>query len=115
MSIFNRRPVPEVDVTIAGAAVDDVLLDVREPDEWYAGHAPGAVWVPLADLESARFQLPMNRRIVVVCRSGVRSATATQVLLEWGFDAVNLAGGMLAWAQAGHPVVTDEGGSGTVR
>lgn len=115
MSIFNRRPVPEVEVTAAGPSETDVLLDVREADEWHAGHAPGAVWVPLRELESVRFELPMNRRIVVVCRSGARSATATQALLDWGFDAVNLAGGMQAWARMGHPVVTDAGVPGAVR
>ena len=47
-----------------------MLLDVRNADEWEAGHAPAAKWVPLGELEGARFQLPINRQIVCVCRSG---------------------------------------------
>lgn len=115
MSIFQRRSVPEVDVTAVSAMLDgDVLLDVREADEWEAGHAPGATWVPLGSLEGARFDLPMNRRVVCICRSGNRSASATDALAQWGFDAVNMAGGMAAWEAAGLPVVRDDGSPGRV-
>lgn len=93
-----------------------VLLDVREADEWEAGHAPEAVHVPLASLagEHELGALPRDRRIVAVCRSGGRSAAATSALVDAGYDAVNLDGGMRAWAGAGLPVVTDAGGPGTV-
>lgn len=115
MSVFNRRPVPEIDaVTVAGLVEREILLDVRNADEWEAGHAPDAWFVPLGELESWRFRLPMDRRIVAVCRVGQRSATATELLLEWGHDAVNLAGGMRAWAEAGLPVVRDDGSPGSV-
>ena len=115
MTVFRDRPVPHVDAVAAHALLGEaVLLDVREPDEWAAGHAPDAWFVPLGELESARFQLPVNRRIVCVCRSGQRSALATDLLLQWAFDAVNLEGGMQAWAAAGLPVVRDDGSPGTV-
>jgi rhodanese-related sulfurtransferase len=96
--------IPEVDPAAAAALVRDgaLLLDVREPDEWEAGHAPGAVHLPLGRLPNER-PAP-GCRIVVVCRSGRRSAEATRALLAWGYDAVNLAGGMQAWAAAGLPV-----------
>ena len=115
MSMFHGNRVPEVSAVDAerGAAAS-VLLDVREADEWEAGHAPSAQWIRLADLEGARFQLPMNRRIVCVCRSGVRSARATEALLAWGFDATNMAGGMKSWAQSGLPVVRTDGTPGEV-
>jgi rhodanese-related sulfurtransferase len=115
MSMFQGNKIPEVTAIDAeSGAAATVLLDVREPDEWEAGHAPSAQWIPLGDLEQARFQIPMNRRIVCVCRSGVRSARATQSLLDWGFDASNMVGGMKAWAEAGLPVVRTDGTPGEV-
>ncbi len=115
MSMWQGQRIQEVDATDASAGREhNVLLDVRETDEWEAGHAPGARWVRLGDLESARFQIPINRRIVCVCRSGVRSARATEQLLQWGFDAVNMTGGMKAWAAQGLPVVRDDDSPGTV-
>ena len=91
-----------------------VLLDVREPGEWIAGHAPEAVHVPLGALQHQARELPLDGRIVVVCRSGARSAAAARWLNASGFDAVNLAGGMEAWAAAGLPVVDDRGEPGWV-
>ena len=111
--------VPSVDPAGARALLEEgaVLLDVREDDEWDAGHAPDATHVPLGDLAAAheRGDLPSDdRRIVAVCRSGGRSAAATQALRGAGYDAVNLEGGMRAWASTGLPVVTDAGGPGAV-
>ena len=115
MSMWQGQRIQEVDSEEATAGREhNVLLDVREADEWEAGHAPGAQWVPLAELESARFKIPINRRIVCVCRVGGRSAKATAQLVQWGFDAVNLAGGMKAWAAEGYPVVRDDGAPGQV-
>ena len=81
-----------------------LLLDVREPAEWQAGHAPEASPLPMGQVLDHRSDLPRDRRIVVVCRSGGRSAAVTESLRRWGFDAVNLSGGMCAWAAAGLPV-----------
>lgn len=96
------------------AGAHQVLIDVRGEDEWKAGHAPGAVWMPLGRVEIARFELPINRRIVCVCRVGERSARAAALLLQMGFDAVNLEGGMVEWQARGLPVVRDDGEPGTV-
>jgi rhodanese-related sulfurtransferase/DMSO/TMAO reductase YedYZ molybdopterin-dependent catalytic subunit/glyoxylase-like metal-dependent hydrolase (beta-lactamase superfamily II) len=104
---------PQVGARAAKALMDDgaLLLDVREPDEWHAGHAPAAMLVPMGTVRAKQAELPRDRRIVVVCRSGGRSAAVTESLRGWGFDAVNLAGGMCAWTAAGLPVVAagDEG------
>jgi len=115
MSMFHSKKIPEVSsVDAESGASQHILLDVREADEWEAGHAPGAQWIPLGDLEGARFQLPMNRRIVCVCRSGARSAKATDALNGWGFEAANMTGGMKDWAKSGLPVVRDDGTPGEV-
>jgi rhodanese-related sulfurtransferase len=90
------------------------LLDVREADEWDAGHAPEAVWIPMGDLEARVDELPRDRRIVVICRSGARSHRVAGVLLGAGFDAVNLDGGMRAWAGEDFAVVASDGLPGTV-
>jgi rhodanese-related sulfurtransferase len=108
--------VPEVEADEAQALAESgaVLLDVREPDEWQAGHAPGARWLPLGEVAARVDDLPREQRIVAVCRSGARSGRATEFLVAQGLDVVNLAGGMKAWAAAGHPVVTDDGAPGDV-
>lgn len=99
--------VPEVD---AAALPDDaVLLDVREPDEWVAGHAPGAVHVPLGELARRVGDLPQGGELHVVCRSGGRSAQATRALNQAGYSAVNVAGGMQAWAAAHKPMASENG------
>lgn len=96
-------------VDAARAATDDsvLLLDVREDDEWAAGHAPGALHMPLSALDAAA--VPSDRPVVAVCRSGNRSGQAAAVLAVAGVDVVNMTGGMKAWSQAGLPVVTDDG------
>ena len=94
-------------------AAGALLLDVREPDEWRTGHAPDAVLLPMAQVSAGRDTIPDGARVVVVCRSGGRSAAVTQSLRASGVEAFNLAGGMCAWAAAGLPVVTpgvDTGG-----
>jgi DMSO/TMAO reductase YedYZ molybdopterin-dependent catalytic subunit/glyoxylase-like metal-dependent hydrolase (beta-lactamase superfamily II) len=98
---------PQVGARAAHALVDAgaLLLDVREPDEWRVEHAPDARLVPMGQVKARAGELSRDRRIVVVCRSGGRSAAVTDALRAWGFDAVNLAGGMCAWAAAGLPVV----------
>ena len=90
-----------------------VLLDVRESDEWAAGHAPDAVHVPLARVgdTAARFA---DQEVLTVCRSGGRSATAAETLAQAGIKVRNVAGGMTSWAEAGFPVVRDDGAPGAV-
>ncbi len=96
---------------LAGGAM---LLDVREAGEWAAGHVPGARHMPLRVLPDLVAHLPRDRKIVVVCRSGRRSAHGTTLLRRAGLDAVNLRGGMQAWAAAGLAVETNVGVPGVV-
>lgn len=83
------------------------LLDVREDDEWAAGHAPQARHIPLGQLGARTAEIPQDTDIYVICRSGGRSARAAQALNGW--RAVNVGGGMQDWAAAGKPMVTDSG------
>lgn len=82
-----------------------VLLDVREQNEWAAGHAPGAVHIPLSDLPTRFGELDADAPILVMCHSGARSARATQWLNDAaGLDAANVDGGIVAWQGTGLPV-----------
>jgi rhodanese-related sulfurtransferase len=85
------------------------LLDVREDDEWTAGHAPEAVHVRLGELGVRAGELPHDREVYVICRSGARSAYAAQTLAAAGFSTVNVADGMTGWAVAGRPMVSADG------
>jgi rhodanese-related sulfurtransferase len=73
------------------------VLDVREPSEYHQGHIPGSVLIPLGTLPERLQDLPSDRQIVVVCRSGYRSGTATKILRTAGLQALNMVGGMNAW------------------
>ena len=94
------------------ADVDDsaLLLDVREVDEWRAGHAVGAVHLPMMSVPARLDDVPRDRDVVVVCRVGARSAQVVGYLLAQGWDRVrNLDGGMVAWAQAGRAMASEDG------
>ena len=88
---------------------DAVLLDVRQVEEYEAGHAPMATLIPLAELPDHLEDLPRETLLVCVCRSGGRSKRAATYLLEQGFDVVNVEGGMLAWVAADLPFESDAG------
>lgn len=98
--------VPEIDVHEARRRVDAgaVFIDVRESDEHAAARIPGATLLPLSEFPRRFEELPLGREIVVHCRSGARSARATEFLRAHGYDAVNVEGGILAWAEEGLPV-----------
>lgn len=106
------------DITVDEAAAiiecGGVLLDVREPDEWQAGHAPDARFIPMSAVIARLEELPDDQPIAVICRSGGRSAAVTEDLLARGYDASNVAGGMQAWAASERQVVTDGGAPGMV-
>lgn len=110
----TRQQLPSIDVIGAADAPDAVLLDVREPAEWDAGHIAGALHLPMSQLTERVDEVPAGRRVVCVCRSGNRSGQVTAWLLAQGVDAVNMDGGMLQWAAAGQPVVATSGGPGRV-
>jgi rhodanese-related sulfurtransferase len=86
---------------------DVYLLDVREDDEWTAGHAPEAVHIRLGDLGARGGELPQEREIYVICRSGARSQYAAQGLTGAGLKAINVSDGMTGWAVAGLPMVSE--------
>jgi rhodanese-related sulfurtransferase len=96
---------------IPAASVPDGawLLDVREDDEWRAGHAPSATHIPLGQLGARTSEVPKDQAIYVICRSGARSARATAALSGAGWKAINVAGGMQDWAAAGRPMAADSG------
>lgn len=116
MNTMGTSPTPQLGVVEAVAKLQEgaLLLDVREINEWNAGHAPEAVHVPLGELGSHVDRLDPAQEIVVICRSGRRSDDAAGALRSIGFDAFNLAGGMQAWQKAGRDVRTPSGDPGTV-
>jgi len=99
--------VPEVSVQELPA--DAVILDVREDDEWAAGHVEGATHVPLGEVPARLGELPDADPLYVICRSGNRSGRAVAWLGQQGIETVNVAGGMRAWAASGRPMVADTG------
>lgn len=107
-------PPPVPSVRPSEVAEDAFLLDVREPDEWAAGHVSGALHIPIREVIARMPEIPRAGRVVCVCRVGARSAQVTAYLVEQGYDAVNLDGGMAAWAADGRPMVSETGQPATV-
>jgi rhodanese-related sulfurtransferase len=99
-------PVAEVGVEeLAARPAGAFLLDVREPEEYAHGHAPGAISIPQADLATRLAEVPRDRPVFVICQGGVRSLRAAQFLKQVGIaDVVSVRGGTEAWRQAGKPV-----------
>ncbi|MFP3989169.1 rhodanese-like domain-containing protein [Streptomyces sp. E11-3] len=114
MAFGSGVPTVGVDVLSDG----DFLLDVREDDEWQAGHAAGALHLPMSEFVARYGELteaaPDAGKVYVLCRVGGRSAQVAQYLLQQGVDAVNVDGGMQAWEASGRPVVDDKGQPGAV-
>jgi rhodanese-related sulfurtransferase len=82
-----------------------LLVDVRQPDEWNTGHAPHARLIPLGSLPRRLAEIPRDREVLLICRSGNRSSSAQRQLLQLGYEQVfNVSGGMHAWARAALPV-----------
>ncbi len=106
------------EISAANAAIKvaqgTYLLDVRNDDEWEAGHATDAHYVSLAQLPDRLEELPNDNEIIVICRSGARSLKAAKLLTARGFSAANLTGGMQSWAASGLPVVNASGAPGEV-
>ncbi|TLQ44813.1 rhodanese-like domain-containing protein [Streptomyces marianii] len=108
---MNFAQLPSVDA--ASVPAGGLVLDVREDDEWAAGHVEGAMHIPISDFVARIGEVTEavagGRRAYVMCRVGGRSAQVTQYLVQQGIDAVNIDGGMQAWDSAGRPMVTDSG------
>ncbi|MBA9002317.1 rhodanese-like domain-containing protein [Thermomonospora cellulosilytica] len=103
--MFFGQDVPAVGVTEVPQGA--YLLDVREQDEWDAGHAPDAVHIPMSELNDRAAEIPQDREVYVVCRVGGRSAQVTVALNNAGWTARNVDGGMQQWAAAGLPMVSE--------
>ena len=104
---MSWSPVPEV--SVAALPADAVLLDVRDDDEWIAGHAPDAVHIPMPDLADRLDDIPDADELYVICRTGGRSARVAEYLNANGWDAVNVDGGMMLWQRLGRPMVSESG------
>jgi rhodanese-related sulfurtransferase len=96
-------------VPAAEVPADALLVDVREPDEWTAGHAPGAVHIPLGQLGTRYTEIPQDGRVYLICRAGSRSSQAAHALAGAGWDVVNVSDGMNGWAAAGRPMTNESG------
>jgi rhodanese-related sulfurtransferase len=97
----------EVDLAAFAAAFRDgaVVIDVREPYEYVAGHVSGALPVPMGRLPSKARDLPRGVPVYLICATGNRSLAAADYLARAGVDAWSVAGGTAAWLRAGNPVV----------
>ena len=106
-AIFGK-PIPSLDASELSEKLKNgkhpFVIDVRQPEEYRTGHITGAKLVPLRDLSHTMHSLPKKREIVCVCASGNRSHSAARALMNAGYDAHNMTGGMLAWRRAGLPV-----------
>jgi glyoxylase-like metal-dependent hydrolase (beta-lactamase superfamily II)/rhodanese-related sulfurtransferase len=102
--------VPEADLAAVEArSPETLLLDVREPEEYAHGHAPGAVNIPQADLASRLEEIPRDRPILTICQAGMRSLRTAQFLIQMGYPQVaSVAGGTGAWIAAGKPIDTGD-------
>jgi len=102
--------IPEVTVDELESALrsGSRLVDVREVNEYQAGHVPGAVLVPLATVPDAVDRFTADGRTFVICRSGARSYRACEFLVELGLDVANVEGGTLAWINSGRDTVTGD-------
>jgi rhodanese-related sulfurtransferase len=110
-AIAETETTPDLDPAAAeekvGAGAQ--LIDVRQDYEWEAGRIDGAVHIPLEELPGRANELDRDRPVVFQCRTGSRSAFATQAFREAGFDAYNLEGGLQAWVEAGKPIEPEDG------
>ncbi len=104
--------VPEIDVDQLLALRGDgvPIIDVREPGEHEEARVPGATLIPLGEVADRVGEVPTDGTVYVICARGGRSAKAVEHYRAQGIDAVNVAGGTLAWIDAGHP--TDHGPGG---
>jgi rhodanese-related sulfurtransferase len=104
MADYTPQQVSEL---LAQGAVQ--LIDVRQTDEYEAGHIPGSRLIELADLPAQAQTIDQDAPVVLYCRAGGRSAMATQALLQAGYDAHNMVGGMLDWYAADLPMEPADG------
>ncbi|MBD0862990.1 rhodanese-like domain-containing protein [Gordonia sp. zg691] len=103
MGDITQVPVTDLPDDFTGKA-DAVMLDVREDDEWAAGHVRGAVHIPMGEIPARLEELDPDADLYVICHSSGRSMRVLQYLTQIGYDGICVSGGMLAWQQHGKPV-----------
>ena len=103
MNAFSSVPTVDVRQLAQAREAGARLIDVREPDEYEAGHVPGAVLLPLGELVARTGEVPMGEPVYVICQSGGRSEKAAKYLRSRGVDARNVSGGTHAWIRSGRP------------
>jgi rhodanese-related sulfurtransferase len=112
-----RAEISELDATDARALIETetpLVLDVREQDEWDAGHAPQARHLAMSELGGRIDEIPNDVPVICVCHGGGRSSRVAMALHRAGYNAINMRGGMVAWDAAGLPVVDHAGARGEV-
>ena len=99
-------PVPEIDIDEFARRREQgaPVIDVREPDEYHQAHVPGATLIPLATVPDRLDDVPAERDVLVICKSGGRSMRAAEFLAANGISATNVAGGTMAWIDSGRPI-----------
>ncbi len=100
-----------VDDERAAALIDAgaTVIDVRRDYEFEAGHVPGARWIEINELTAHAGEIPRDTAVLFTCRTGNRSGMAAEAFADGGWDAHNLAGGVHAWREAGHPLEPEGG------
>lgn len=108
--------VAQADIAAVPTTFDQsvVLLDVREDDEWQRGHVAGAQHIPMGDVPARMAEIDPDAELYVICHAGGRSLRVAAYLARNGYTPINVDGGMLAWAGAGRPVITDDGSAGAI-
>jgi rhodanese-related sulfurtransferase len=101
-------------VAVTEIPVDAVLLDVREENEWVAGHAPEAHHLPMSELAGRLAEVPDADPLYVICRSGARSGQVVAFLNQQGRHSVNVEGGMQSWEATGQPMLAEHAGPPSV-
>jgi rhodanese-related sulfurtransferase len=103
-------PISEIEVAALARRVAEgaLVIDVREPDEYAAGHVPGAVLMPLATVPDNLDRLRSDGPTYIICQSGGRSMRACEYAAGEGYDVVNVVGGTGAWIASGNDVVVGE-------
>ena len=105
---MNGMNAVEVDITQLeqAQAAGTPLVDVRELDEYVAGHVPGAILLPMSEIVERVDEVPADGTVYVICEMGGRSEKVVNWLRQQGFDAYNVAGGTKAWVESGRDIVT---------
>ena len=102
---MSESATPEIAVDeLAAVRKSGVLVDVREPEEYVAGHVPGAVPIPMGQLATRMGEIDKTSPVFVICASGNRSSAMADLLRGAGFDAISVAGGTDAWIRSGRPL-----------